>query len=290
MKQKLTISTEILDRVVYGMENQKEQLFLDPTDGTLKQLAKDAGLIPLPPWDSSSGYRLMDNFITSLPDRTLAARLRDALDSGTGVFRRFKDILSERPLNQQLWRQFKKRVMRKEAYNWLSRWSDFLELSDLAAEPEDMEDLTKLEFTLRSAAAGDLRILERWDREAQNERYPALSEKERDNTTRWERGNSIMELDDLLVAETLEGQMVGFSWIRVRDGEGWLLQLFILPEFRGMGVSKMLLDRSFDRAVELGAIRLGVYQTDSGIFLTDWLKRNGFQSEVVAWTKQGEYY
>ncbi len=49
---RLEVTEEILERVVYGMENQKDLLFLDPSDGVLHPVADDNGCIYM----HASGY------------------------------------------------------------------------------------------------------------------------------------------------------------------------------------------------------------------------------------------
>ena len=84
---RLQVTDEILDRVVFGMENQRERLALDPLDGMLKgEEGGGAYLVPLPPWGPSEGYRLMDRFVGTLPNTVFAGRLRDILKGSSAYF------------------------------------------------------------------------------------------------------------------------------------------------------------------------------------------------------------
>ena len=266
------------------MENQKERLFLDLDDGLLKPDTGEGNLIPLPQWSSAQGYQLMDSFIAVLPNALLASRLRDALQSGQGVFRRFKTILSEHPLCEQLWRQFKTKFLRSRALEWLSRWSEALELDGIAPEPDDWEEVPLLEFTLQNACDADMPTLRQWDTEAQIERYSALSTSERDAAVERERGGMSMLPQEILTALSPDGDLTGFAWMPIRDREAWLLQVYVPPAWRGLGLGRLLCERSIADARRQDVKRIGVFITETGRNLEGWLKRSGFQREVVAWT------
>ncbi len=112
----LKITEEILNRVIYGMENQKVRLCLDPSDGQLKEKSQDnSDLISLPNWGPRDGYALMEAFTATLPPSALRGELEEVLSSGSGVFRRFKSVLKTYPAEERLWFRFKQREMRQTA-------------------------------------------------------------------------------------------------------------------------------------------------------------------------------
>ena len=254
---RLRLTDEILERVIFGMENQRERLSLDPSDGMLKgEHDGGADMVPLPPWRPADGYRLMDRFVGTLPNAVFAHRLRDILNGSSGVFRRFKDALAERPEIQSLWRRFKMREMRRSALSWLSRWADALDLANLGPEPEDWEDLPISEFSVRPARV---------------ETGVAASKN---------AGASV------LVAETPAGEVAGFSRIVLTEGmAGRLEQVYVLPEFRGLGVGGLLAEHGFNYARDMGAERLTITIGSSGSMLEGWLEREGFTIVAREWVK-----
>ena len=288
---RLEVTEDMLDRVVYGMENQKDQLYLDPSDGALSTDTDGSdSLIPMPPWGPSEGYRLMDQFAGTLPKSILRSQLLEILHSGTGVFRRYKDALKDRPEIEGLWLRYKKREMRKTALSWLSRWSEALYLESLGPEPEDWDDLPSVEFSFRNAEPEELDAIIAWDREAIIEEYAGFLPAAREAELSRVRGNIGLHAGDVVAAESPSGDIVGFAWI-VMDAdldrpEAHLLQLFVLPEFRGLGIGKSLAEAAFDKAMEGGAgalnIRVGRSTKD---VLGDYLEDHGFKPIMTLWRK-----
>lgn len=269
---RLRLTDEILERVIFGMENQRERLSLDPSDGMLKgEHDGGADMVPLPPWRPADGYRLMDRFVGTLPNAVFAHRLRDILNGSSGVFRRFKDALAERPEIQSLWRRFKMREMRRSALSWLSRWADALDLANLGPEPEDWEDLPISEFSVRPAAEAERVLIGTLDAAARVETGVAASKN---------AGASV------LVAETPAGEVAGFSRIVLTEGmAGRLEQVYVLPEFRGLGVGGLLAEHGFNYARDMGAERLIITIGSSGSMLEGWLEREGFTIVAREWVK-----
>lgn len=289
-KGRLKLTEEILERVVYGMENQKDSLLLDPSEGVLRpESENDGSFIPLPPWGPTEGYRLMDGFAGTLPDSAFRERLLETLQSGAGVFRHFKKALKERLELEGLWRRYKKREMRKAALSWLSRWSDALALEALGSEPEDWEDLASADFALREAESRDWSIVRDWDRLAEKEAYPELSSDERYSAMLRERGDFKIEDGDVIIAESPSGDIVGFSWIVIcgepKYPEGRLIQIFVQPEFRGLGIGRMLTGTAMERAGDKGAVILTLRTGASGRLMSSYLERNGFNPVITWWRK-----
>ncbi len=268
-KVKLDVTEEMLERVVFGMENQKDRFMLDPADGRLRtEKENDGSFIPLPAWGPTDGFRLMDGFAASLPDTIFQKNLLDILHSGTGVFRNFKDALKGRPELEGLWRRYKTREMRRTALSWLSRWSEALVLEALGQEPEDWEQLSSAEFVIR---------------EILKDEWPQILD--------WENLELIPgESGEVLVAEGPSGEIVGYSRM-ILDSEsgcleGRLDQVFVLPELRGLGIGRMLTEASLKQAEEKGADALTVKTGVSGRRMEKYLENSGFTPVTILWRKK----
>lgn len=72
----------------------------------------------IPSISSREAYGHMDDFIQSVSEGALRDQLSRAIQ-GSGVFRRFKDILGENPEEQIKWYDFKDRILKREALEWL---------------------------------------------------------------------------------------------------------------------------------------------------------------------------
>ncbi|RKX94671.1 MAG: hypothetical protein DRZ90_11535 [Spirochaetes bacterium] len=275
-KVKLNVTEEMLERVVFGMENQKDCLMLDPENGQLRpEKENDGSFIPLPAWGPTDGYRLMDGFASSLPDIIFRKRLLDILHSGTGVFRNFKDALKGRPELEGLWRRYKKKEMRRTALSWLSRWSEALALEALGPEPEDWEQLSPAEFVIRKIRKDEWPQILDWNKIAEVENSSDL--------TPGESG-------EVLVAEGPSGEIVGYSRM-ILDSEsgcleGRLDQVFVLPELRGLGIGRMLTEASLKQAEEKGAAALTVKTGVSSRIMEKYLENSGFTPVTTLWRKK----
>ncbi|MCK4542485.1 MAG: GNAT family N-acetyltransferase, partial [Spirochaetales bacterium] len=148
---KFIMTPEIMDQIIFGMENQEKTFILDtdtdhvvPAEETEKESFR---YIPIPEWKSSDGFQLMEMFTASMRNPILRERFREALSSGRGVFRSFKNILKERPEIERLWFSFKEKEMRKRVREWYNQLAEVWGLEKLGPEPEDTEELVMSDFS-----------------------------------------------------------------------------------------------------------------------------------------------
>lgn len=133
-------SSETLSQIIWGMENQDADYMLNIKDGTLysPEMGEEApeSLVELPSWGSSDGYQLMVSFTNTCKDPKLKEKLSKELSSKShGVFRRFRDVLSEDPEALKAWYDFKDSRMRSHIISWyrehFKKNRDELESDDL---------------------------------------------------------------------------------------------------------------------------------------------------------------
>ena len=287
----LKVTDEILERVIYAMENQNEEFYLDLSDGLLKHESDDGkNFIPVPVWKSDEGYRLMERFTESLPKTSFAQRLKDILTTGKGVFRRFKETMHEHPELYEMWENYKYREMRMKALEWLSRWSEALDLENLGPEPEEWDDLPLSDFVFRHPGSDEMTAILLWDREALKERFENLRDVEIQYEIQRERGGAEMVSEELIIVETPSGEFSGFVWIHVEEingkKRGNLFQIFIIPDLRGFGLGCILMEKALATLADKDINDIKIALSKSGRPLESWLKRNGFQPEQTIWKKR----
>lgn len=149
------LNPEIMENIIFCMENQKDVFFFD-----IKQKrcvsASESGemerenLIPLPEWTPVHGFRLMEEFTGTVKNPVIREKLRETISVRTGVFKRFRQILSGYPEFDQAWRFFKKDRLKKTVYNWYQTISLAKELSDLGEEPEETYEIIRNDFIFGS--------------------------------------------------------------------------------------------------------------------------------------------
>lgn len=128
------------------MENQDVDYMLDIGTGNLYSVefpesepSSEDNLMDLPPWTSADGYQLMVSFTNTCQDSGLRQRLSDELNSRErGVFRRFRDVLSENPDSLKQWYDFKDRRMKSYIRSWYRT-----RFSDVAEEEHEEGDLSE---------------------------------------------------------------------------------------------------------------------------------------------------
>ncbi|MFP4376868.1 MAG: GNAT family N-acetyltransferase [Spirochaetales bacterium] len=256
-------SRELIDQIIFGMENQDQEFYLDTHESTVVPASERAAqaaesrYIPVPPWQSVDGYNLMEQFVSTLHNPIFRERLRAILASGRGVFRQFKDTVRERREIERSWFTFKDRHMRALVTEWFNEMREREGLERLAEldMSEATDELVDVDFVFREMLETEVERIESLDREAFSEIYDELSESLVELHYREQRAHKPgphHAESRVLVAETLGEEFAGFLWVRVmREGEAraaFVQQLYVLPEFRGLGVARALLERFFDLA------------------------------------------
>jgi len=156
------LTQELLDDIIFGMENQDNESVLDLQSGEVvspdelddeeEEADEDEGerYVDLPSWSSNDGFRLMEKFVTRIRNPYYQKRLSDILRGGHGVFRGFKDVLSEQPLLLENWYGFKRHEMEKVITKWYRDEQGSIALDELDGESPDegLGDLLLEDFSL----------------------------------------------------------------------------------------------------------------------------------------------
>jgi GNAT superfamily N-acetyltransferase len=151
---------------------------------------------------------------------------------------------------ERLWYNYKDREMRHLVIEWYSRITEAQELEKLGREPEENEELLLSDFVIREEhGAQDYTAeeLRRAVEEAYAEYAPAL--REHMYNMLYERlGNETL----LFIAETPDGERVGSLAARIHENVvGSVMAvtyLHVEADFRGLGLSKVLMDRCVEAA------------------------------------------
>jgi uncharacterized protein UPF0158 len=90
----------------------------DLTEDEIDVGLAEGRLIPIEPLPSSVEYGWMEDFAASVASPTLRRLLEVALD-GSGVFRRFKNVLADHPADRERWFAFRDERVREVMREWL---------------------------------------------------------------------------------------------------------------------------------------------------------------------------
>jgi succinate dehydrogenase/fumarate reductase flavoprotein subunit len=125
------LSPALIDEILFFMEDQHGDFFLDTREGIVintdvefrefddeEESDDEERYISMPEWGSSDGFRLMEHFTATLRNAKVREELAAALDRSRGVFRTFKDKLSQYPEIEKLWYDYKENEMKQRVFSW----------------------------------------------------------------------------------------------------------------------------------------------------------------------------
>jgi GNAT superfamily N-acetyltransferase len=304
MSMEFTLSSELVEQIIFAMEDQQNEYYIHRCSGELlredemeegieeagtPEEAEDA-FIPIPEWRPVDGFLMMGKFVARLRNPLLRDQLKDALASGRGVFRKFKDILKTSPEIERLWFNFKERELRKVVWQWYNDNRELAGLERLEEEPEQeegLEDLLVSDFAILPVAPRHLDALRELDERSFMMRFPEADPGRVAELFRESR-RSLPGLQGagglVFVAETPEEDFAGFIWgVEQTDPlvPGRILrvqQLAVVQRYQGVGLGAMLLRRLIAEARDRGYHRLRSELGGAGLQLAGFFKELGFQT------------
>lgn len=258
MDEKVILSPELLEQIIYGMENQSEIFCFDierlsviPRSQKETEDPEELRYLTLPRWTPADGYNIMERFVLSLNNPLYRDRLRTILHSGKGVFRNFKDLLKEKPEIEKLWFHYKNKELRSYIQDWLDSFENYRNMMTLGEAKENLEELVLSDFLFLENPTNHLQEVLKLDREVLSRFEDSLPSGLCDGKPMYTR----MDGDSsFMAAESPRGELAGFMAYHPRDNRVYITNLFILPEYRGLRMAQeiylkteeLLLERSFD--------------------------------------------
>lgn len=293
----LPLTPALLDQILFGMEDQESFSVLNLMTRqvevcTDENSCGDGPVIPLPAWSSTDGFRMMREFSESLHNPAVQAELREVLDSGQGVFKRFKAVLKPQDLIYRQWLRYKRRYMEEKIRQWLEQWPEVV--FEDPAEPAfgaDEPGLLASDFSFREGQPTEAERLEAWDAEACLEAAESVFGESADAAFAeyFRRGRRVQTGDRFWVAENPQGQWAGVVWTRPWVGRGAevieVLLWFVDPELRGLGLGASLIETMREALGPEPALMLVTPAGDRR--LDGPLVRAGFQATGRQWVALG---
>ena len=276
------------------MEDQDGDFYLDVEEGMIVSpddaevdvdIDNEERFIMLPEWESSDGFRLMEGFALSLHNPTVRDRLSAALNRGRGVFRAFKDTLSEYPEVEKHWFAYKDREMKREVIRWYNALRESWGLEQIGQEPEDIEDIAQEDFSFRDGNAADCAAAEQLHQRCVDDAEHPV-----------ELAPWVFPGDLCLVAENAANEFSGYISAHYENRRaaryehgGAALHIHALevkPEYRGLGLGKTLLELLLFQADEMDIAVTGIdLPAEYGNF-SRVLSREGFQPLVTRYWRK----
>lgn len=257
------LTPELTGEIIFAMEDQTGHFLFDSSERRCVSARErkdpkcdedDDRYYAIPAWDSISGFRIMDRFVSQLRNPLVREELRTALSSGHGVFRNFKDILRSHPEIERLWYAFKDREMRNIVLEWYNTLRDFWGLERVGSEPEETDEIVSHDFSFRASDPNDEVsldvLLTALEDEIAEGLAPGLSDAIGELCDRIsDTGDG--EGECAIVADSPEGELVGAAFSApVPEGSflsAQITMIGVFPEYRGLGIGKELLAKTVER-------------------------------------------
>jgi len=279
------LTPQMIDKIGFAMEDQKEQYAADVDSGELVPLStlgerhSDERYARLPRWGSAEGFHLMESFVTSLDNPAYRVQLSRALTMGRGVFRAFKDSLKENKEIERLWFAYKEQRLRAVIVSWYNANREARGLARLPAEPEETEELVMSDFSFVWGVGEHGEEVLRQDRDAFFELFP-YERPERLEERFAEKRRGIppagSEGAPILVAVTPSGELAGFAWGIIDGTSVHIVQLAVTPGLRGIGLGEALLRKFLMEMRARGMRRLTAELMGKSLRSSDFFQSVGF--------------
>ncbi len=290
-----SLTDEIINQITFAMEDQQHNFLINRKTGEIIRKAdekrsadkEDQEYAAIPGWRPINGYYLMEKFVSSLRNPVFRDRLREALSSGKGVFRSFKDHLKKNKEVENLWFIFKDREMRQIVWRWYDEQRELAGLEKLGPVPEKFEDLALSDFSIKEGDKEHLEPALKLDKKAFSKAFPDADPDQVETVYTQKRKLEPGLLDPkslLLVIESPMKEFAGFAWGVEKTGpfsEGMLLkiiQVAVVEHYRGLGLGQMLMRRLLQEAHNRGYERLSVELVEASLSLGSFFESLGFKT------------
>ena len=291
----------IVRQMIFAMENQNVRYLMDMRRGVLVRpdtipeeerpgesevMDPEDRYQPIPQWTSADGFQLMEHFLGELHNPVIRDRLQEILVSGKRVFRRFKDAVKEHPEVEKRFYTFKFLEMRRYVFEWYNQLRELsgLEIQELGAD-EELDDLVLTNVSIEEVQHVPATVITELDRQAFFEAYQA----EPEAVTRYLYRRRTARLPSpgdarstLVAAYTPMEDLCGFVWSTtdtMDDGTRLdiLNQVYVLPEYRGLGIGSYLVDRTVAVLKGYGSQTILVHLPGTSEPIYGLLERIGFR-------------
>lgn len=281
--------TDLLkDEITSALENQEKNFLVDAQNAKLIEddgsvIADEDLFYTLPEWNSAQGFKLREDFVSTIRIPVAKEELQDVLHSGRGVFRNFRLVLKNYPEVEKRWHLYKNRIMQGFITDWYNELREIWGLEKLDYLPENDETLVHDDFSFRVLSEEDIKIViqnaaQFFREEEQNlpeELIAALSDgwKERFISTLATKQTGYICYS---LSEEFAGCITAAPITSKQEEVMVLTSLFVPDSFRGLGIGTELISMCLSKLQESGKKWLIMPGTLVPEILYPMLIRNGF--------------
>ena len=249
---------------MFSMENQAQILSFDALEGICvdmdeidddyESVIDDERYYDLPEWTSAQGFHVMEQFTARVHNPLLRQALLNALGQRKGVFRRYKEVLRTAPTVEREWYQFKDQQMKAAVYEWYNDLRRLWGLEKISFEEETDTQLLPEDFTfqIQKRDVLDAELLRDFIRKTDSpvkddNTFISFDAKGALARSRFfgQKHSTTQDNAVYITAYTENGLCGVCPVIAFPFNENFCIPfLRVLPEYRGLGLGKELLQRT----------------------------------------------
>ena len=283
------LTEELTDDIISAMENQdveyvvsaeESQLVISDSDGHVPDEEK---YYSLPEWGSADGFKLREDFVNNLHSPLAHDKLQEALHSGRGVFKNFRNVLKEYPEIDKRWHIFKHRIMSARINEWYNSLREIWGLEKLDQFSESDESLVHDDFSFKEYDSGNDRKTVLLNIEADsyeddklplevNEAIYRLWKKNFEDSDTEQTGYVCFSLSD-----DFAGCITASSVLSDQENIMIITSLFVPEQFRGLGIGSELISMCIAKLTQSGKKWVLIPNFIAPEILQPLLTRTGFR-------------
>ena len=283
------LTDSLTDDIISAMENQDVEYAVDAEEGQLV-ISDSDGHVPdderyyiLPEWGPSDGFELREEFVNNLHSPLAREELQDAMHSGRGVFKNFRNVLKNYPEIDKRWHIYKHRFMSARINEWYNSLREIWGLEKLDQLPESDDTLVHDDFSFKEydSAADKMTILLNITADSceddtlpleVNKAFYGLWRSQFESLASNQTGYICFSLSD-----EFAGCITTSPLLQNQDKIVVITSLFVPEQFRGLGIGTELIEMCITRLQSYGKKWVLVPNIFAPDILQPLLTRTGFR-------------
>ena len=283
--------TDLLtDEIISAMENQDVEYAVDAQEGQLVVSDSDGNrpdderYYSLPEWGPSDGFGLREEFVNNLHAPLAREELQNAMHSGRGVFKNFRNALKNYPEIDKRWHIYKHRFMSARINEWYNSLREIWGLEKLDQLPESDETLVHDDFSFKefdSSTDKNTILLNITAGACEDETLPSevneafygLWRSQFEGACSGEHTGYIC----FSISEEFAGCITASPLLQKHEKIVVITSLFVPEQFRGLGISTELINMCISSLTDCGKEWVIIPNTIAPDILQPLLTRIGFR-------------
>ena len=284
------LTDSLIDDIISAMENQDVEYAVDAEEGQLV-ISDSDGHIPdderyyiLPEWGPSDGFELREGFVNNLHAPLAREELQDAMHSGRGVFKNFRNVLKNYPEIDKRWHIYKHRFMSARINEWYNSLREIWGLEKLDQLPESDETLVHDDFSFKvydSEADKKTILLNITAGACEDETLPPDVNGAFYGLWRTQFEGARIENQTGYICSSISDEFAGCitasPLLQNQEKIVMITSLFVPEQFRGLGIGTELIDMCISRLTDCGKTWVIIPSTIAPDILQPLLTRIGFR-------------